>query len=267
MRRLILIACLATPSAAIAHDTWVQTNTNLIRVGDSVHVDLMLGNHGNGHRDFKMAGKPSLEGGSLEVIGPDGVRHDLKGVAVDTGFTPQEGYWTARFDVARAGLHVVAQADDRVMSYAPERSVKGAKAFFVGTTSLDRPPTDNPGFDRPVGHALEIVPVTNPVTPMGPGVPIQVRLLYEGKPLEGERVCFMPRGAVARAGVDDRYERTTDAEGLATFEPTEATYYLISAHKLEPTRGGELGGKPYESTKYGATMTVFVPRVCPCCGE
>jgi uncharacterized GH25 family protein len=54
---LLLSLC----SLALAHDTWIQTNTNLVRVGDAVSVDLMLGNHGNDHRDFKIAGKVDPE--------------------------------------------------------------------------------------------------------------------------------------------------------------------------------------------------------------
>ncbi len=33
----------------------VQTPSLVIRQGDFVYVDLMLGNHGNDHRDFKLA--------------------------------------------------------------------------------------------------------------------------------------------------------------------------------------------------------------------
>ncbi|MDR3618525.1 MAG: DUF4198 domain-containing protein [Paludisphaera borealis] len=265
-KRLILLLAFATPASALAHDTWVQTNTNIVRAGDVVHVDLMLGNHGNEHRDFKLAGKLSLEGASLDVVGPDGTRYDLKDRLIDTGYTPQEGYWTTRFEPAQPGLYLVGHRSDRVMSYAPERSIKGAKTFFVAASSLDKPSADNPGFDKPLGHDLELVPVVNPVTPMGPGTPIQVRLLYKGRPLAGERVSFIPRGATLKSGLDDRYERLTDEKGEASFEPTEANSYLIAAHKTEPKQGGVLDGKPYQFTKYGATLTVFVPRICPCCG-
>jgi uncharacterized GH25 family protein len=117
-----------------------------------------------------------------------------------------------------------------------------------------------------LGHDLELVPVLNPVTPMGPGTPIKVRLLYKGKPLAGERVSFIPRGAKLSPGLDERYERMTDERGEARFEPTEANYYLIAAHKTEPKEGGTLDGQPYQFTKYGATLTVIVPRLCPCCG-
>ena len=152
------------------------------------------------------------------------------------------------------------------MSYAPERSVKCGKAFFVASTSLDRVPATNSGFDQTLGHELEIVPLLNPVTPMGPGSPLKVRLLYKGKPLAGERLSFIPRGATPQPGTDARYERTTDARGEAAFNPNQANYYLMAAHKTEPTQGGMLSGKPYELTKYSATLSVFVPRLCPCGG-
>ncbi len=42
---------------------------------------------------------------------------------------------------------------------------------------------------------------------------------------------------------------------------------IIAAHRTEPKQGGTLDGKPYEFTKYGATLTVYVPRLCPCCGD
>lgn len=267
MRRLALsYALLLLPAAAFGHDVWIQTNTNLVRVGDAVHVDLMLGNHGNGHRDFKLAGKLAAGSNALEAIDPDGERYDLAGSLADVGYTPQEGFWSARVDTAKPGTHLLAHTSDRVMSYAPERSIKSAKALFVAAASLDRPTVENPGFDRVLGHPLELVPVSNPVTPMGPGTPIKVKLLYNGKPLAGERVAFIPRGAALKEGVDDRYERVTDAEGVATFEPTEANYYLIAAHKTEADQGGTLDGKDYKFTKYGATLTVLVPKICACCG-
>lgn len=262
-----LAAVLALPLTAFAHDTWVQTNTNLIRVGDAVHVDLMLGNHGNEHRDFKLASKADPETSTLAVVSPDGKRYDLKDRLVDTGYTPKEGFWTVAFATGKAGLYAVASTSDAVMSYAPERSIKSAKAFFVASASLDKPTADTPGFDRPLGHPLELVPLTNPVLPMGPGTPIRVRLLFKGKPLAGERVSFIPQGATLKeGGMDERYERVTDKNGEASFEPKEAAYYLIAAHREEKTESGTLGGKPYQFTNYSATLTVFVPRICPCCG-
>jgi transcription-repair coupling factor (superfamily II helicase) len=56
----------------------VQANTNVLRIGDAIHIDLMLGNHGNSHRDFKLASKIDAESAILAVTGPDGKSIDLK---------------------------------------------------------------------------------------------------------------------------------------------------------------------------------------------
>lgn len=265
MRTFILTAIFLLTAAAAgrAHDTWVETNTNLVRTGDAVYVDLKLGNHGNDHRDFKLASKTDLEGVTLEVIAPSGTAYDLKPDLLDQGYTPKEGYWTAKFVPGEAGLHLVAHRLEKVVSYAPKRSIKSAKTFFVTSDSLDRVSEDNPGFDRLLGHTLELRPVTNPVTPMGPGQMIEVELRYRGEPFPNARVSFVPRGTVLKEGFDSQYERMTDAQGRASFEPVDGNVYLIVAHHEEPDEAGE----GYTTTKYSATMTVFVPQICPCCGE
>jgi uncharacterized GH25 family protein len=265
MRKYVLpfFALIALESPVSGHDTWVQTNTNVVRVGDNVHVDLMLGNHGNHHRDFKLASKIELAGCSLAIRGPDGKEYDLKDQLVDTGYTPKEGFWTVRFAAAQPGLYMVAHTSDKVVSYAPVRSVKSAKTFFVVSKSLDKVSPLNPGFDKVLGHALELVPQTNPVTPMGPETPIKVQLLYKGKPLPRAQVSFIPRGETLTEGLDQRYERLTDSKGQAAFTPKEGNYYLVVAHWEEPKEGG----KDFQSTKYSATLTVLVSQVCPCCGE
>jgi hypothetical protein len=97
---------------------------------------------------------------------------------------------------------------------------------------------------------------------MGPGTAIKVRLLWKGQPLADARVSFIPRGETLSEGFDPRYERRTDAEGRAGFTPTAGNYYLVVAHREEPE-----GGKNYTATKYSAALTVYVPQVCPCCGE
>ena len=95
-------------AAAIAHDTWLEASPRLVRPDDVVHVGLFLGNHGNEHRDFKIAGKlGSLDEVQVEVIGPDGRKTDLVPDMVDVGYAPKEGFWSGRFVPAEEGLHCV----------------------------------------------------------------------------------------------------------------------------------------------------------------
>ncbi len=256
---LALGALLALATTTHAHDTWVQTNTNLVRTGDLVHVDLMLGNHGNDHRDYRLASKLDPARATLDVLSPDGKRYDLKPNLTDTGYMPKEGFWTARFVAGRAGLHCVAHTVDSV--FRTKRTIKSGKTYFLVSDQLDNPEVPEAGFEQPLGHALEIVPVTNPVAPLGPGQTITVELLYHGKPRANERVSFIPRSATLAEDFDPRYERTTDAKGRASFEPTEGDYHLIVAHVTEPDEQGA----GYELTKYSATLVVYVPQLCPCC--
>ena len=264
MTRLLFATLFLCPALAAAHDTWVQTNTQLVRVGEAVHVDLMLGNHGNDHRDFKLASKLDPAGSTLAVIAPSGKTYDLLSRLVDLGYAPKEGFHSARFVGSETGLYTIAHATDRIVIHGqPERSIKSSKAYFVVSTSLDKPSPHNPGFEKPLGHRLEIVPEANPVTPMGPGQMIRVQVQFQGQPLPQARVSFIPRGTMLSEGFDERYERTTDAAGRASFEPTEGNYYLIAVHHVRPDEKGV----DYVQTKYSATLTVLVPQICPCCGE
>src|SRR5437762_12170271 len=103
-RSLLALSALLLPAASPAHDTWVQTNTPIVRTGDAVHVDLLLGNHGNDHRDFKIAGKLAPESvGAFEVVAPDGKRYDLKPDAIDLGYAPKEGSTPRRSTRGPAG--------------------------------------------------------------------------------------------------------------------------------------------------------------------
>ena len=252
----VLLMLAASAAAVFAHDTWVQPNASLVRVGDVVHVDLMLGNHGNDHRDFKLVSKPSLDAIGVEVLAPDGSRHDLKAAMKDLGNAEKEGYFSARFRPAAPGLHLVAQTSDQVVSYAPTRSIKSGKTFFLAAERLDNPPADVTGFDRVLGHPLELVARSNPVA--GAGSPLTVQLLYKGQPLADHRVSFIPRGVVLSEAFDSRYERKTDASGVASFTPEEGNYYLIVAHHKD-----DGAGEGYTSTKYSATIALHVAESRP----
>jgi uncharacterized GH25 family protein len=266
MRCFMLALALSTSAASVrAHDTWVQTNTNLIRTGDAVHVDLMLGNHGNDHRDFKLASKFDPSAGTLDVLSPDGKSYDLKERLVDLGYAPKEGFHSAKFAAAKPGIYTVAHTSDRVVNHGgkPTRAIRSAKAYFLVSPSLDKVRKDWTGSEKPLGHALELVPEASPVAPMGPGTPIKIKALFKGKPLAGVKVSFIPRGETLAESFDKKYERNTDEQGRASFTPTTGNYYLVVVHHKEATPEKA----EYDSIGYAATLTIFVPETCPCCDE
>lgn len=262
VRSLLCVLCVSTP--LFAHDTWVETNANLVRTGDAIYVDLKLGNHGNDHRDFKLASKIDLTDCQLKIVDPSGKEYDLIPELIDVGYAPKEGYWNAKFAAAKPGVHMVSHSLDKVVNHGhPVRSLKSGKTYFLVTDSLDKVAENLPGYAKPQGHPLELVPQVSPVAPMGPGQPITVQLLLRGKPLADTVVSFIPRRQTLKPGFDENYERKTDAEGIASFTPTSGDQYLIVAHHHAPDERSD----NYDETAYSATLTLFVPEVCPCCGE
>ena len=252
----------ATASAARGHDTWMQVSARAVRPEDVVHVDLFLGNHGNEHRDFKVAGKlGSLDGVKVGVIGPDGRSTDLAADMVDMGYAPKEGFWSARFVPAAAGLHCAAHYREGVRHGA--MVFKGGKAYFLVADSLDRLPKPPAPLPGPLGHPLELVLESHPVVACGPGKPIAVRLLFKGEPLADQVVSFIPRGATLTEGFDPAHERKTDADGRCSFTPREGNLVLVVSHLERPEEKGD----GYEKAAYAATLVLDIPQRCPCCAE
>jgi len=256
----VLAVLLAATTSAHAHDTWAQVSSRLVRPDDVVHVDLFLGNHGNEHRDFKVAGKlGSLEGVKVGVIGPDGRKTDLVPDMVDLGYAPKEGFWSARFVPATAGLHCVAHYREGVRHDA--MGFKGGKTYFLASESLDRLEKLQSTLPGPLGHPLELVLESHPVLGCGPGKPIKVQLLLKGKPLGDHVVSFIPRGATLAEGFDAEHERKTDADGRCSYTPKEGNLVLVVAHHVDPGQKGE----GYDKASYAATLVLDVPQRCPCC--
>jgi len=258
MKNSLLMTAAATllmAASLSAHDTWIMVNSPVVRVGDVTHVDLMLGNHGNEHRDFKLASKISPESWTLDVVSPVKTTVDVKARMTDTGYAPKEGYWTTRFVAKESGLHVVAHTLDKL--HGTTRAIKSAKSYLLAADSLDQLPENRHDFSKPLGHPLELVPVTDPVRDLCPGRPIEVQLMYSGKPLPKARVSFIPRGQTLAEGFDPKYERTTDADGKASFTPEDGNWILIVVHHAQPEQKGE----GYDKTHYTATLTVSVPEV------
>jgi len=257
---LLLVALAVRPT--LAHDTWVQAAPRQVRVGDVVHVDLFLGNHGNDHRDFKVAGKlGSLDGVTLDVLGPDSRRTDLVPDLVDLGYAPKEGFWSARFIPGAAGLHGIAHT--RTGIHLGKRGIKSGKTYVVAAESLDEPPSATAAHTEPLGHPLELVLESHPLLRAGPGREVAVRLVFRGAPLADHRVSFIPRGTTLAAGFDPEFERHTDAVGRCTFTPREGNLLLVVAHVDAP----EESGPDFKRTVYSATLVLDIPERCPCCDE
>ncbi|MFO1096024.1 MAG: hypothetical protein U0992_22370 [Planctomycetaceae bacterium] len=168
----------------------------LIRTGDAVYVDLRLGNHGNEHRDFKLASKITLDKATLEVIARTTAEVDLKPELVDVGYT--EGRLLDR-QVRRRTAGPLHRRSRWIRS-----SITASRAIDQNAQSLlRRQPDAHDQHPRGLIQLRQAVRATpwrssekNPVAPHGAGTKSTCRVLLKGKPLADARVI---RAAVRHA--------------------------------------------------------------------
>ena len=245
---------LAATSHALAHDTWVQVPSLVTRQKDVVHIDLMVGNHGNEHRDFKLASKITLAPCTLELVAPNGQRIDLKEKVTDMGSAEKEGFWSARHVVDQSGVYQVLHTLDTL--HGKTRAIKSSKTFFIASKDLGSIPTTGAERIHPLNSGLEFV-LEDPIETLAALREIHVQLLWNGKPLPNTLVAFVPRGAKLSESPDPQFEKLTDAQGRVAFKPTEGNLLLIVAHHTANDESGE----GFDKTSYGATMVLPVPQI------
>ncbi|HWL54912.1 MAG TPA: DUF4198 domain-containing protein [Chthoniobacteraceae bacterium] len=253
MKSLFVLWSLLLTLPLAAHDSWVEINTVRTEKNQPVYASLMLGNHGNDHRDFKLASKLPLEGTTLALVSPHGRTRDLKSSLIDNGLAEKEGFLSVQITPRQAGPHTVLHTFEAIMHYAPKRVIRSGKAFFVAEQP-GAPADDGPWFARAYGDPLEMVPLSDPVR-LETGDTFRVRLLYKGQPLADTVVSCIPRGVVLKGEFDRAYEARTDANGDAAFTLRKPNFYLIVAHQGAPEETGEGYS---DGTAYAATMTLQV---------
>jgi uncharacterized GH25 family protein len=154
-----------------AHDTWVETGSLSIRTGEYIYVDLRLGNHGNNHRDFKLASKITLAPCELSILGPDGKRQDVKSKLVDTGSAEKEGYWTTRFVAKDSGVYEVLHKLDTL--HGKTRAIKSSKTYFVASDKKGDGPVRGQENIKSLGLGLEFGAESQLVEPLSRSCPAE----------------------------------------------------------------------------------------------
>ncbi len=268
---LVVLLCCA--GLGFCHDGWIQSNVPRVTVGDMCYIDMPFGNHGNTHRDYKVWGsKWDVNAATFTLFTPGGQVIDLRDAVIDVGYNETKtaggvsyidvnGYLVASFIAQKKGIYFVDVRQDKVVSYAPERSIKCAKAI-VGAVpaSMSSFTASLRGYDKILSQVVEIVPLNDP-TNLYVGDTLTALVLFKGLPLADAHVSVIPRGKELPAmGVENPYDLMTDMEGLISFTFDEANYHLIVVH-VETDEAGILGDKAYDFTKYTGDLTVIVKPV------
>ncbi len=260
-------------ATVLAHDGWVQTNVARTFQNEMVYVDMQFGNHGNMHRDYKIyPSKWDKTKALFWLHTPSGDRLDFRQGVVDIGadttqtfcngattYIDKNGYLVASFPAEQKGLYMVDVEQDVVVSYAPERSIKCAKAMVGSVAPSVEGSYAEPlsGFDAVLGQVFEIVPQNDP-TNLAVGDTLTLQVLFKGKPLADAEVSIIPRGkTLPEMGTPNPYDKMTDPNGMVRYTFEEANYHLIVAHH-DTDEAGTLEGKSYTNTKYTADLTAIV---------
>ena len=263
MRPLLpLLALLVSLPALSAHDYWILPKTFAPAVGKPVVLRLYVGDR------FEAEGeRPFDKKATLKFVhrSPSGEKDLAKGA--------KDGVPLGEITPAEAGLHtVLLERDSRLITLAAKKFTAYLKEESLGAIVADREKrgeTGSPGRERyrrslqaivraggkggspgkPFGQRLELVPLTDP-TALKPGDSLEVRLLFQGKPLAGATVSALWREADKVV----RRQAVTDAGGKVSFRLDKAGTWLIRA--LHMRRAVEDKAADWESFWSALTFAV-----------
>lgn len=259
---ILLSILVLQASRGFAHDGWIELPT-IVEKGQPVTISLLLGNHSNEHRSYRLAGKWDPKFTTLMVIDPSGKLNDITNSLVDlgedaekTGPKGPKGFHIASFTPKTEGVHIVLARHEQIAQHGNEprfRGIRSARGAFVALrTPRVTEAKKSSGFNR--SHALEglmeIVPVSNPIG-VTQSAPLTFEVRYKGTPFPNQTVS-MVRRLEGAASVQDL---TTDAKGRLTFTAGPADFYLLRVKfdEREERREGD-----YDLTSYEATYVLQV---------
>jgi len=262
----LVVASLALPSAATAHEFWITPSRYDAAPGVAIELGAAAGTGFRGER------KPWSPDHSLRFVLRTGKSIDLARVA-----TPGELTWT-RFAPSDGGGALVAFESDFLPIQLPSAQFND----YLRAEGLDDPlaarrGNDSPGRERyrrcakawlagsdaarataVVGLPLELVPETAP----GSTPALRVRALWNGRPLAGALVkawrTSLAAGSLARPvfdrdSVNVAWQGRSDAAGVVTIPVREAGEWLVSVVHMEACRDREIAD--WESTWASLTFS------------
>jgi uncharacterized GH25 family protein len=242
----LLAAGLIVPTRVAAHDSWLVADKNLVAINESVRLAFVtaevfpISDH---------APKPDRVTEWVVAQGPN--KRTVEGASVEGNEL------AARLKLDRPGIHAVGIAmqpgfielaakefgeylEDEKATAAlaahrrgpgdqPGREfyTKFAKTFVE--VAGGGPPTD---FTQPVGHKLEIIPLSNPCQ-WKVGDEVKVRVLLEGRPAPNLRVSSGHEGLGPHTYVESVI---TGADGMARVKLSRPGLWFLRTHTIHTIR-------------------------------
>jgi uncharacterized GH25 family protein len=253
-----LLSGLIVPSAAMAHDGWIEISPSIVEKNQNATIALIQGNHSNEHRSYRIAGKWDQKYTTLMVVDPKGKQASLTDRLIDFGEDDEavgpkgpKGFYLASFVPKDEGLYLALARQARALQQGdgPKlvtvRLAKSAFAVFGAPTVAAA--RNLQGFDRLIGgdDAVEFIPIGHPLAVVAGGE-VTLELRRHGKAAPHQTIALVRR----IDGPASVQERTTDEKGSVTFRVGPADSYLARAKIDEetPRLDGQKDKFSYEST-------------------
>ena len=245
---LPLVVCLVL--LAHAHEFWLQPNTFFTQPGQTVNIEVLVGEHFRGERS---------EGKKNRII-----QYTHWAGSTKEEITPQltQGhYGTVPVKLSTSGTHLIALANtakylemkaDSFLLYLQEdgldqviqwrkkhnQTQQRSRELYQRCvkTLIQAGPvsTQDRVYSRNTGMPLELIPSTNPYSHK-PGETIQFTVLFENKPLQNALVRYWNRSSIQHAvpmNLQEKQQRT-DANGQVRFQ-LKAGVNMISLVQMVP---------------------------------
>lgn len=245
---VLCAVAMASASTTRAHDTWVLPQRDRVSPGETVRIALATGME---FPKSEVAAKPKRVADWI-VAGPNG-RTKL------SGFKIEANDLTARHTLTAPGAYAIGVAlkpnfilieAGNFEAYLKEEHAEQASLQRQAVQQTNKPGREiysklaktfvqvgeggaTDAVTEPLGHALEIVPLSNPLE-WRVGDEVHVRVLLHGKRIQGLTVSTVREGLPPHFWVSTR---TTDEEGLVPVRLPRPGLWLIRTHYIHHTPG------------------------------
>jgi uncharacterized GH25 family protein len=266
MHRLALCALLALAAPARAHDYWLVPDTFTPKPKAPVNVRLFVGEELKAEQELPFTAKKTR----ISELATARDREPLAEAKVGTkpAFSlALPGAGTAVLRVDRDWSHITLKADkftaylkEEGLSHIVEAREKAGAANADASERYRRclkallhGGTPDGAATRQLGQVFEIVPTKDPYT-LKAGDVLPVKVLFENKPLAGQKVTAFHRAGDTVTSVS----ATTDKTGAAEFKLTKGGVWLVrGVHMRRVTEKNPAPAADWES--FWASVTFELP--------